>query len=175
MKGGTSLKVDENGQYVSESAWWDPSTRNGGGGGVSSFFRLPDFQMKLSDAQGNLMSRLYRNIPDVALMADQNNQGYAVYVNGEWGVAGGTSAAAPLWAGFVVLVNEQRKQLKRGALGYLNTPLYTVAQGEQYNELFNDIQDNSTNGFYPAVPGYDLATGFGSMNGQQLLRALVMS
>ena len=98
-----------------------------------------------------------RNIPDVTVNADPTT-GYDIYVSGGWGTWGGTSAAAPIWAGFVALVNQQRAAGGMGPLGFANPVLYGFGRGSGYDSDFHDIADGSTNGYYPAVTGYDDAT-----------------
>jgi len=70
------------------------------------------------------------------------------------------------------LVNQQRATNGLATLGFANPPLYTVAQGANYVADFHDIADGSTNLFYPAVTGYDDATGIGTFNGATLLADL---
>ena len=118
-----------------------------------------------------------RNSPDVALHADFNN--YIVYNNGtratNWG---GTSFAAPRWAAWLALVNQQVVAGGHpSGLGFINPTLYLIGQDPFYNNDFHDIAsgNNDTNGqskFYSAVIGYDLTTGWGSMNGQNLMTDL---
>ena len=117
-----------------------------------------------------------RNVPDVSLNADPRT-GYSVYfsdpVNGpDWFVIGGTSAAAPLWAAFTALVNQQRVVGGRPLLGFPNPTLYQIAAGPNYGTDFHDIADGSNNLFFNAGPGYDNATGWGSFNGANLLNEL---
>src|SRR5262249_55328350 len=92
----------------------------------------------------------------------------------------GTSAAAPLWAGFTALVNQQAVAAKKAPVGFLNSSLYTIGTSANYTSAFHDITvgDNSwvpgspTN--YLAVPGYDLCTGWGTPNGTNLINMLVV-
>jgi len=124
----------------------------------------------------SLGSTSFRNVPDVSLEADPQ-AGYSVIVtfsgeSTETILVGGTSCAAPLWASFMTLVNQARIANGLPIVGFFNTLLYTTAQGSNYNSLFHDINDGSNNGFYPAVTGYDDATGWGSFKGDALLAAL---
>jgi len=86
---------------------------------------------------------------------------------------GGTSFAAPMWAGYMALVNQQAATLGQKPLGFLNPALYALgnAGGNGYAAAFHDISAGS-NGFAAEV-GYDLATGWGSPNGAGLIDALV--
>jgi subtilase family serine protease len=112
-----------------------------------------------------------RMVPDVSLNADPQT-GYAVYYDGAWTVFGGTSCVAPLYAAFTALVNEGRVAESLTRVGFLNPILYQAAQSPFYSSDFNDIHDGSTNLYYPAETGYDLTTGWGSLNGGGLYTAL---
>jgi subtilase family serine protease len=96
----------------------------------------------------------------------------------------GTSAAAPLWAGFVALANQQAKAQGKPSVGFLNPALYDIATGPLYATCFHDITNGNntwtntrfglyTSGnVYYAVPGYDLCTGWGTPAGTALIDAL---
>ena len=188
--GGTSLKSDPIvsgvATYGSETSWNDGITggmTEGGGGGVSQFWPLPAFQAgAVTGANStNGISTTMRNVPDVSLNADPNT-GYSVFeadsgplsANGVTGfdIVGGTSASAPLWAAFNVLVNQQRGIYGYSSLGFADPYIYTTAEGKDYGSDFHDVNDGSTNLFYPAVTGYDDSTGWGSYNAANLLPAL---
>jgi kumamolisin len=156
--GGTSLSGTL--QAPVETAW------SGSGGGLSSFWPLPTYQTGLA----GVASQQFRNVPDVALNADPNSP-YATYVNGIWLNFGGTSASAPLWAGFTALVNQQRVTAGMSLLGFANPTLYQLAESSQYDNLYRDTTSGN-NGTYSAVPGYDDVTGWGSYLGAPLLYAL---
>jgi len=176
--GGTSLTLNAQGEYSTETTWLtskSSSGTEGGGGGVSGFNALPSYQLGVISA-ASLGSTSFRNVPDVSLEADPQ-AGYSVIVtfsgeSTETILVGGTSCAAPLWASFMTLVNQARIANGLPIVGFFNTLLYTTAQGSNYNSLFHDINDGSNNGFYPAVTGYDDATGWGSFKGDALLAAL---
>jgi subtilase family serine protease len=173
--GGTTLNIaSPGGPYEAESAWGDPTTASflkpkgsGGGGGISSVWPIPSYQMNVA----GLASTTQRNVPDVSLDSNPNT-GYSVFYNGSWDVYGGTSCAAPLWAAFTALVNQQRQARKQADLGFPNTAIYQIATGTHYSAGFHDIADGSTNLYYPATRGYDNATGWGSFNGANLLALL---
>ncbi len=170
--GGTSLTTaSAGGPYSSETTWNNGSTANGaGGGGISTVWTIPSYQSGVVSAASK-GSVTMRNVPDVSLDANPNT-GYAIYVGGAWNVYGGTSCAAPLWAAFTALVNQNRAASGAAPLGFANPPIYTVAKGSGYAASFHDIADGSTNLYYPAVTGYDDATGWGTFNGASLLAAL---
>ena len=168
--GGTQLTLGSGGAYLSETTWSDSFYMEGGGGGISTVWTSPSWQTGLSTT-ANHGSAGMRMTPDVSLDADPAT-GYAVYVGGGWTVIGGTSAAAPLWAGFTALVNQTRSLASLSSLGFPNPSIYQIARSALYSTTFHDIADLSTNLYYPAVQGYDLATGWGSFNGVPLLQAL---
>lgn len=176
--GGTSLATNgTGGSYAAESAWGlaynvnDPNSTNGGefgvggGGGFSAIWPTPSYQTALVPAPA------MRSVPDIALNSDPQT-GYSVYVGGSWQVFGGTSAAAPLWAGFTALVNQQRTAAGKAPVGFLNPVIYQIGASAAYTTDFHDIISGS-NLYYPATPGYDNAAGWGSLNGSALLNTLV--
>ena len=144
-------------------------------GGISTYYPIPSWQSNIS-MTANLGSTNWRNIPDVAANADNcylyTDNGQA---SGGWG---GTSCAAPLWAGLAALANQQAAANGVAPVGFLNPALYALASGANYTNFFHDITSgnntwrNSPGQFY-AVPGYDLCGGLGTMNGTNLINALV--
>jgi hypothetical protein len=163
VAGGTSLTTaGSGGPWQSETVW------SGSGGGVSTVYPIPSYQQGLSMAANGGSTKM-RNIPDVALTADI--QMYLIQNNGQAVIVGGTSAAAPLWSGFVALANQQASAKAKPRIGFLNPLLYGIGKGSSYAVDLNDIRNGSNNGF-SAVSGYDLATGWGSPAGQHLINDL---
>jgi subtilase family serine protease len=179
--GGTTLSTaSARGPWSSETTWsWFVSgagTRTNASSGGITTYAIPSWQQGVS-MLSNGGSSTYRNIPDVALTADQ------IYVIGhENGVSlgfevGGTSAAAPLWAGFMALVNQQNAAIGNSAAGFLNPAIYSLCQGTNYAACFHDITTGNNTNFdsrslFYAFPGYDLCTGWGSPTGSNLINAL---
>jgi hypothetical protein len=175
--GGTQLTMTNAGAaYVSETVW-----NQGGGvgssGGISSYYAIPGWQTNISNMAGRGGSTANRNIPDVAMNAYEDM--YIVYGgNGQgsdgWG---GTSFAAPLWAGFTALVNQQAVANGKSPVGFINPAIYGLAAGTNYASCFHDVTTgnnawpSSPNLFY-ATNGYDLCTGLGTPAGQNLINAL---
>src|SRR5262249_13905740 len=84
----------------------------------------------------------------------------------------GTSCAAPLWAGFTALINEQAVANARPTVGFINPAIYSIGQqSTEYASAFHDITAGDNTLFY-AVPGYDLCTGLGTPAGTGLIDAL---
>lgn len=170
--GGTTLTTDSNQIYISEVPWANPNDTSscqngaGGGGGISSLWPIPWYQQTfVSNAPTGQFSTTTRNVPDVTLNADPAT-GYMVFdsIDGGWLVFGGTSAAAPLWAGFWSMVSQGAGI----AAGFANPVLYTLAGNPaSYAADFNDVT-SGTNLFYSAVVGYDDASGLGSFNAGNL-------
>jgi hypothetical protein len=160
--GGTALTTTgPGGQWQSEAAW------SGSGGGVSTTYPIPSYQQGVNmTAVGG--SKTMRNIPDVALTGAV--QMFLIQNNGTAVAVGGTSAAAPLWAGFIALANQQALANGKPAVGFLNPVLYGLGTGSKYTSDFHDITAGNTG--FAALPGYDLATGWGTPTGQSLINDL---
>ena len=158
--GGTS--VNASGTTLSgETVWNDGSSGGATGGGISDVFALPSWQNGAGvPPSANAGKRVGRGVPDVAGDADPNT-GYNVVVDGQQSVFGGTSAVAPLWAGLIARLNEQRAT----PLGFLNPTLYAEPAA------FRDVTQGN-NGAYSAKKGWDACTGLGSPNGAALETAL---
>ncbi len=185
--GGTELSMNGSGQsYLSETTWNAPlaGVTYAGGGGVCSVVPIPTYQQGASmtayiTADGG--STVLRNIPDVSMDAFNifvvGNKTYTSPTNYSYYTVVGTSAATPLWAGFLALANEQGAS-GGVTVGFANPALYAIGLGGNYNADFNDIKDGSTNNLagnpnlYKAITGYDLATGWGSPTGQKLINDL---
>ncbi len=182
--GGTTLKYNKpvaatgttaaaNGQYVSETVWKSGTLASVGGpsasgGGTSELWTKPDYQAGLG------ASPLRRDVPDVALNADPNT-GYDIFLGGTVATLAGTSAAAPLWASFTALVNQQRAlNGLTTTLGFANPPLYTIGRSQSYTADFHDVTLGD-NLYFPAEVGFDDATGFGSFIGDTLIAALAFN
>jgi hypothetical protein len=175
--GGTTLTTaGPGGAWQSETVWnWGLQNRNyvGSGGGISSYYSIPNWQAGVSMAN-NQGSTTHRNIPDVALTADNV---YSYSDNGTAGSVGGTSCAAPLWAGLTALANQLAAESGKPSVGLINQTVYTIGLNSGYAQDFHDITtgDNtwgsSLSQFY-ATNGYDLCTGWGTPSGQSLLNEL---
>jgi hypothetical protein len=181
--GGTTLTTGTGSSYSSETVWnWGVelgSSYNGVGssGGISSYYSIPSWQTNVNNMAARGGSTSFRNIPDVALTADNV---YVAYGNGSSEEVGGTSCAAPLWAGFTALVNQQAVANGKSAVGFINPAIYSLAAGANYANCFHDVTTgnntwSSSPSLFYATTGYDLCTGLGTPNGQNLINALVGS
>jgi subtilase family serine protease len=178
--GGTSLIADRaSGAYVGETAWntlpASPSPGDGSsasGGGHSHLFARPRYQ------DGVTGTGTTRGVPDVAGDAAFDTGMAVVSGGGATGQsmvlpATGTSAAAPLWAGLVALAD----QLAHRHLGFINPAIYRIARGPLYHAAFHDITAGgntfvlppTTITGYPAGPGWDPVTGWGTPDARVLV------
>jgi subtilisin-like proprotein convertase family protein len=169
--GGTLLTTGAGATYASETVW-NPGGGVGSSGGISTHYSIPAYQQGISMAT-NQGSTAWRNVPDVAMVATQV---YARVNSGDYSMSG-TSCAAPLWAGFCALVNQQAAAGNLQPVGFLNPALYAIGKGSGYAAAFHDITTgNNTNSASPskfyATTGYDLCTGWGTPNGTNLINAL---
>ena len=165
--GGTDLTTTgAGGHWASETTWVD------GGGGISpDHIAIPSWQQLPGVINSsNMGSTTYRNGPDVAA-----NSNFTFYVCADQttctaNLYGGTSFAAPMWAGYLALANQQAATNGAAPPGFINPAIYPLGLGSTYLTDFWDITSGS-NGF-PAVTGYDLATGWGSPRTDGLINAL---
>ena len=165
--GGTDLITKGAGKgWASETTWIDS------GGGISpDGIKIPSYQkLKGVINKSNKGSTKFRNGPDVSANANWSFYVCADQQGCTENQFGGTSFAAPMWAGYLALTNQQASSKHKHPPGFINPTIYPLALGSGYHTLFHDITVGS-NGF-PAVKGYDLATGWGSPNTTGLINAL---
>ena len=187
--GGTTLTTSSStGAWTAETAWLTPASNDGlgdispeyaTGGGVSLVYPIPSWQQGISmnASQG---STTMRNSPDVSSVA---NNMTVFWGNDAIGLSfplpeGGTSLAAPLWAGLIALANQQAADNGQPPVGFINPALYAIAKSTNYPSCFHDITTGgNTNSSSPtkywATAGYDLCTGLGTPNGDNLIPALL--
>jgi subtilase family serine protease len=144
--------------YGTETAW--------NVGGISAVEAQPPWQNPACTA----FSRTNRCVPDIASEAnpDPGIPVYDTYSYGGWVQVGGTSVSAPDWASFFTLVNSLRATQGKGALSQAAPDLYAIYYSSNYHSDFHDITSGDMAG-----PGYDLATGIGSYQANNLYLALV--
>lgn len=164
--GGTDLTTKgAGGAWKAEIGW------NGSAGSPSkNKVPIPSYQQLAGViTKLNQGSKTLRNYPDVAAEANANQ--YSCYDGMCSGGNGGTSYAAPQWAGLIAMANERRVGNGESTLGFLNPALYSRGVGSSFDSDFHDMLSGS-NGKYTAVKGYDLVTGWGSPTGADLINAL---
>ncbi|HEV7999644.1 MAG TPA: hypothetical protein VGP63_07180, partial [Planctomycetaceae bacterium] len=153
--GGTSLTIQTDGTYTSESVW-NNNNGHATGGGVSSLESQPAYQV----GNVNGASTTNRAVPDVSMDADPRTGVYVLDTfSGGWFQVGGTSLSTPLWAGLIAIANQGRALNGQPSLNGLTQTLPTL-YGLPSSD-FNDITVGN-NGTYSATPGYDLVTGRGT-------------
>ena len=167
--GGTSLFESEQGAYFKEYAWSSPIDQSGSGGGPSAFYAEPDYQKNETSPQGKGL----RQVPDVAADGDPST-GFHIYFGGHDGQVGGTSAATPLWAATIALINQDMRKKGLREVGFANPALYWMGDNlPKFNpKPFHDVTSGNNLG-YIAAPGWDFATGWGSMDAAGLDAAWV--
>lgn len=155
--GGTRLNFNMLDNIVSERAWSES------GGGPSEFIIIPTWQRRLGLAD---LTNGYRGTPDVAFDASPES-GVSVYFtnpatgSSNWQVVGGTSLAAPSWAGIIASIFTGYRTTSS-----VNTTLYNLAGGTSYTNPYGAFHDITTGsaGNFEATEGYDFITGLGSPN-----------
>jgi subtilase family serine protease len=160
--GGTDLTTNgPGGAWRSETGWI------GSGGGPSpDGTPIPTWQKKLANSYNNASATL-RNLPDVA--AEANTDNYYCDQGACSGGLGGTSLSAPLWAGYIALVNQRAAVFGKPSVGLVGPVVSTIGRSAGYNNNFHDITAGSDgccgqSVFYNSVAGYDLVTGWGTPN-----------
>ena len=164
--------------YIPEVGWNDTSSvghLSASGGGMSTLYKRPAWQTAPGVQALNV-----RFVPDVSMSASEQHDPYLVVEGGTVLEIGGTSAATPVFAGIMLLLNQY---LGTNGLGNINPELYSLASTA--SGVFHDITSGSnlvpcvagTNGCiggylgYAAGPGYDMVTGLGSVDAYNLALA----
>jgi subtilase family serine protease len=163
--GGTDLTTTgAGGAWSTETGWSD----TGGGIGPDDF-TIPSWQVAAAGGCAKC-SQSFRNGPDVSA-----NANFTFYVCADQeacteNLYGGTSFAAPMWAGYLALANQQAVSNGAPTLGFINPALYSIGLGSNYDADFHDVTSGgNTDG---TTVGYDLSTGWGSPKGSALIAAL---
>ncbi len=178
--GGTNVSLTAANTIQSETVWNDaPYDVTAGGGGLSTVFKRPAYQ-------DGFVSAAARALPDVSMLADVM-PGYDIYCTAQdcraagssspWIAVGGTSAASPLLAGGLALIDQLLREHGKQNVGLANSLLYEVAHRYVSSGVINDIttNDNDLGPYLPdgnhrplgccsAGPGFDYASGLGSVD-----------
>jgi uncharacterized protein (TIGR03437 family) len=160
---------------------WNESNSAGlsaSGGGASRLYSKPAWQ-----TGPGVPNNSARGVPDLAFSA-ASHDAYVIYLGGANASVAGTSCGTPTMAAIVALLNQYqvtKGNQKSAGLGNINPQLYRMAQSAP--SAFHDIvsgsnmvpcaqgsPDCATGSFgYPAEPGYDMATGLGSIDANNLV------
>jgi subtilase family serine protease len=167
--GGTQLTLNNAGQRTAPDATWNDGY-GAGGGGWSYVFSRPAYQNGVSRIVGS-----HRGTPDISMTAAVNGGAwvYSSYLpNQGWQIVGGTSEATPVFSGIVALADQKAGH----RLGLINPELYAMGAGDAAADGIVDVTTGN-NGYggvrgNQAVKGYDLATGWGTVNGTLFVDAL---
>jgi len=163
--GGTNLELDASNAIVGSSVWNDlpwSGKDSAGGGGPSIFVKAPAWQ------EGTNTGARMRTTPDVAFFGDPL-PGYTIYraSNGGWYDDGGTSAAAPFLAASTALLHQAMRAANGASPVLAYEWIYGIAGSSDASSIYdvvlgdNDLFDV---GCCTAGPGYDEASGWGSLN-----------
>ncbi len=176
--GGTTLTADPvTGDRTSETSWTNTSPDQtscqntwGSGGGVSIVpsFTIPSWQK--GTGVSNQYSTGARQVPDVAAAAIN----ISFYYSGLWLSVGGTSAAAPIWASGIDVVDQALAAAHKSPVGAV-TNIYTLANSSNYGKAFVDITQGggiTSTPTYGATTGWDFVTGWGAPQFDQIALAL---
>lgn len=167
--GGTTLSTDADGAWVSEQTWFDVPLSQGTGGGVSALFDLPPWQRVAAGAVPPERNTGKRMTPDVAAVADPFT-GVKIVLDGQVLVGGGTSQSAPIWAGLTAVMNQYLLENGGTLIGDINPLLYRIAEGAP-RPAYRDVTLGG-NAVDNAGPGYDLVTGLGTPDIDNLVHNL---
>jgi len=173
--GGTDLTTTGPGGAWATETYWSYDGTDYGGGGWGTNVDIPSWQVTAADdcnSEGGGCSETYRNVPDVAA-----NANFTFYVCADQSGCteneyGGTSFAAPMWAGYLALANQQAVINGVPAPGFIDPTIYPLEESNgdaDFHDITSDA--NGSNGF-PCVTGYNLCDGWGSPNGALLINAL---
>jgi kumamolisin len=161
--GGT--KLQGSGSSITSEVVWNELTNNEGatGGGVSNVFPLPTWQAN-ANVPAPTTSGGGRGVPDVCGDADPST-GYAIRVDGQNMVIGGTSAVAPLWAGLIAVANAQNGT----SAGFIQPAIYAARGKAAFNDITSGTNFSGSPVGFTAGPGWDACTGLGSPIGTKLI------
>jgi subtilase family serine protease len=176
--GGLDLTLNGKGQRTAPDRVWNDSdgTPLAGGGGKSVIFSRPAFQDGVKSVVGN-----QRGVPDISMSASCSHPVdiYESFDGAGWSTICGTSAATPMFAGVIALAD----QVAGHPLGPINSFLYAMAaakdpgirditRGNNTVTFFQNSKEVTVQG-WDAVPGYDLASGVGTVDGRFFVSELV--
>jgi kumamolisin len=166
--GGTRLALRRDGSYLAEYGWQDVLQGAGSGGGLASGVARPPWQR--GPGVLNAESNGSRQVPDVAGPADPAS-GMVVFARGQLHEVGGTSAAAPFWAGSVLLMRQYAQRHGVRDLGFIAPLLYRIAAASATARAFHQPVRGGNRRFL-VTPGWNYVSGLGSPDVALLAKAL---
>lgn len=167
--GGTKLSTDADGHWLSEQSWYNTPLTLGTAGGASTLFGRPEWQtVGLGTELPN-----QRLVPDVSAVSDPFT-GVRIVFNREVAIGGGTSQAAPIWAGLAALMNDRLRHAGAAPLGDLNPMLYRLAKSKTAFPGLRDINFGGNAVSISGTLGYDMVTGLGTPNVENLVKDIML-
>lgn len=168
--GGTKLSTDAEGRWLSEQAWYNVPLTLGTAGGASTLFARPEWQTVGIGSE--LPNR--RLVPDVAAVSDPFTGVWIVF-NQQVSVGGGTSQAAPIWAGLTALMNQKLTAGGAEPVGELNPLLYRMVKNPTLRPGLRDINFGGNAISISGTTGYDMVTGLGTPNIENLVTNILLA
>ena len=168
--GGTKLSTDAEGRWLSEQSWYNIPLTIGTAGGASTLFERPAWQTVGLGSE--LPDR--RLVPDVSAVSDPFT-GVRIVFRGTVSVGGGTSQAAPIWAGLAALMNQKLTAGRAEPLGDLNPLLYRLAKTPSRTPGLRDINYGGNAISISGTTGYDMVTGLGTPNIDNLVKDILLA
>lgn len=167
--GGTKLSTDADGRWLSEQSWYNNPLILGTAGGASTLFGRPGWQTVGIGTE--LPDR--RLVPDVSAVSDPAT-GVRIVFNQQVAVGGGTSQAAPIWAGFTALMNDTLRSSGADPVGFLNPLLYRMAKSTTLPPGLRDVNLGGNAISISGTVGYDMVTGLGTPNVDNLVKNILL-
>jgi kumamolisin len=168
--GGTKLSTDANGRWLAEQAWYNTPLTIGTAGGASTLFERPAWQTVGIGSE--LPDR--RLVPDISAVSDSFT-GVRIVFRQQATVGGGTSQAAPIWAGLSALMNEKLAASGAKPLGELNPVLYQLTKSPKLPPGIRDINYGGNAISISGTTGYDMVTGLGTPNVENLVKNILFA
>jgi subtilase family serine protease len=171
--GATHITLNSDGERLQPDTVWNDGSQGAGGGGLSAIFARPAYQSGVASVVGN-----HRGIPDISLNGAVTASCWVYLTFGGlggtgWNLFNGTTESAPMFAGIIALAD----QLAGHRLGLINPALYRMGAMNHHSTGIIDVTlgNNTFGGVtgFNAVPGYDLASGWGTLDAAKFVRALV--
>lgn len=168
--GGTKLSTDAEGHWLSEQSWYNVPLILGTAGGASTLFGRPGWQ---TVGIGTELPN-QRLVPDVSAVSDPVT-GVRIVFEGEPFLGGGTSQAAPIWAGLAAIMNQKLRADGAQPLGDINPVLYRMAKSPTLPPGLRDINLGGNAVSISGTVGYDMVTGLGTPNAEYLVKHFLLA
>lgn len=168
--GGTKLSTDAQGRWLSEQSWYNVPLILGTAGGASALFGRPEWQ---TVGIGTELPN-QRLVPDVSAVSDPAT-GVRIVFDGVPIQGGGTSQAAPIWAGLSAIMNQKLRADGAKPLGEVNPVLYRMVKEPNLPPGLRDINLGGNAVSISGTVGYDMVTGLGTPNIENLVKNFLLA